>query len=58
VAAAQFPGDYSSDPADRLIGTMARAEGSALVTRDENLRRSPLLRTIWQGRDCAGEGTG
>lgn len=45
--AAQFPNDYSGDPADRLIGATARAEGMALVTRDENMRRSPLLNTVW-----------
>jgi PIN domain nuclease of toxin-antitoxin system len=45
--AAQFPEEYSHDPADRLIGATARAEGWSLVTRDENLRRSTLLRTIW-----------
>ena len=45
--AAQFPDDYPHDPADRLIGATARAEGLALVTRDENIRKSPLLKTIW-----------
>ncbi len=45
--AAQFPEDYSRDPADRLIGATARAEGLTLITRDENIRRSPLLRTVW-----------
>jgi PIN domain nuclease of toxin-antitoxin system len=45
--ATQFPADYSSDPADRLIGATARAEGLTLVTRDENIRRSPLLKTVW-----------
>jgi len=45
--AAQFPEDFSRDPADRLIAGTARAEGLALVTRDENMRRSPLLRTVW-----------
>jgi PIN domain nuclease of toxin-antitoxin system len=45
--AAQFPDDYSRDPADRLIGGTARAEGLTLVTRDENIRRSPLIRTLW-----------
>jgi PIN domain nuclease of toxin-antitoxin system len=45
--ATQFPDDYSRDPGDRLIGATARAEGLPLVTRDENIRRSPLLRTIW-----------
>jgi PIN domain nuclease of toxin-antitoxin system len=45
--AAQFPDDYSRDPSDRLIGATARAEGLTLVTRDENIRRSPLLKTVW-----------
>jgi PIN domain nuclease of toxin-antitoxin system len=45
--ATQFPDEYSRDPADRLIGATARAEGVPLVTRDENIRESPLLRTIW-----------
>jgi PIN domain nuclease of toxin-antitoxin system len=45
--AAQFPDDYPRDPADRLIGATARAEGLALVTRDEGIRKSPLLKTIW-----------
>ena len=45
--ATQFPGDYPKDPIDRLIGATARAEGLALVTRDESIRKSPLLKTIW-----------
>jgi PIN domain nuclease of toxin-antitoxin system len=45
--ATQFSDDYPRDPADRLIGATARAEGLLLVTRDENIRQSPLLRTIW-----------
>lgn len=45
--ATQFPEDYPKDPIDRLIGATARAEGIALVTRDERIRSSPLLRTIW-----------
>ena len=45
--AAQFPEDYARDPADRLIGTTARAEGLTLVTRNERIRRSPLIRTVW-----------
>ena len=45
--AAQFPDDYSRDPADRIIGGTARVEGLTLITRDETIRRSPLLRTVW-----------
>jgi PIN domain nuclease of toxin-antitoxin system len=45
--ATQFPDDYPHDPIDRLIGATARAEGLALVTRDESIRKSPLLKTIW-----------
>jgi len=45
--AAQFPDDYPRDPADRLIGATARAEGLALVTRDEAIRASKLVKTIW-----------
>ncbi len=45
--AVQFPEDYPRDPADRLIGATARAEGLTLITRDQSLRTSPLLKTIW-----------
>jgi len=43
----QFPADFPRDPADRLIAGTARAEGIALVTADERIRRSPLVRTVW-----------
>jgi PIN domain nuclease of toxin-antitoxin system len=45
--AAQFPEDYPRDPADRLIGATARAEGIPLITHDENIRRSKLISTLW-----------
>lgn len=47
ILAAQFPESYPRDPADRLIGATARAEGLALITQDEGIRNSPLLRTLW-----------
>lgn len=45
--AMHFPVAYPKDPVDRLIGATARAEGLPLVTRDERIRSSPLLKTIW-----------
>jgi PIN domain nuclease of toxin-antitoxin system len=45
--AAQFPADFSADPADRLIAATARGEGLTLITRDERIRSSPLVRTAW-----------
>ena len=44
---ALFPDDYSHDPADRIIGGTARAEGLTLVTHDERIRKSPLIKTVW-----------
>jgi len=44
---AQFPNDYPGDPADRIIGGTALAEGLILVTHDDRIRRSPLLKTVW-----------
>ena len=44
---AQFPSDYPGDPADRIIGGTARAEGLTLVTHDERIRRSSLIKTVW-----------
>jgi len=43
----QFPDDFPHDPADRLIAATARAEGMTLITRDERIRQSPLLKTLW-----------
>jgi len=45
--AAQFPQNYPGDPADRIIGGTARAEGLTLVTHDERIRTSPLIKTVW-----------
>jgi len=44
---AQLPRDYPGDPADRIIGGTALAEGLTLVTHDERIRKCPLLRTVW-----------
>jgi PIN domain nuclease of toxin-antitoxin system len=45
--AAQFSDGYPKDPADRLIGATAMAEGMALVTRDERIRENHRVKTIW-----------
>jgi PIN domain nuclease of toxin-antitoxin system len=47
IIAAEFPDDYPRDPADRIIGATALAEGLALVTRDEKIRASRIVETIW-----------
>jgi PIN domain nuclease of toxin-antitoxin system len=45
--ATQFPEDFPHDPADRLIAATARAEGMTLITRNQRIRQSPLLKTLW-----------
>jgi len=45
--ATQFSDDYPKDPADRLIGATAMAEGITLVTRDDRIRSYNRLKTIW-----------
>lgn len=42
-----FPEHYPKDPGDRLIGATARAYGMTLVTQDERIRSSPLIRCVW-----------
>jgi PIN domain nuclease of toxin-antitoxin system len=42
-----FPETYPKDPGDRLIGATARAYGLTLVTQDERILSSPLIRSIW-----------
>ena len=43
----QFPNDFPHDPADRLIAATARAEGALLITRDQRILHSPLLKALW-----------
>jgi len=47
VLAAGLPPAYPEDPADRIIGATALAEGMPLLTADQQIRRSKALRTIW-----------
>jgi PIN domain nuclease of toxin-antitoxin system len=43
----QFPPEFPRGPADRIIGATARAHGLPLITKDQRLQESILLRTIW-----------
>jgi PIN domain nuclease of toxin-antitoxin system len=45
--ATQFSDAYPKDPADRLIGATAMAEGMPLITRDERIQNHRGLKTIW-----------
>ena len=45
--AAQFPRDYSGDPADRIIGGTARAEGLDPSHARRKNPQSPLIKTVW-----------
>jgi PIN domain nuclease of toxin-antitoxin system len=47
VQARGMPAVYPKDPADRIIGATALVEGIPLVTADDDIRRSKVLRTIW-----------
>ena len=47
VLIAGLPAAYPQDPADRMIGATALAEGLPLLTADREIRRSKALDTIW-----------
>lgn len=47
IRALGLPASYPSDPADRVIGGTALAEGLPLVTADRDIWRSKALHTIW-----------
>lgn len=42
-----FGAEFPQDPADRIIAATARAHALPLVTADERIRKTPLLKTIW-----------
>lgn len=42
-----FPKSYPQDPADRQIGATARSLGLSLVTKDQRILDSELLKSIW-----------
>jgi PIN domain nuclease of toxin-antitoxin system len=47
VRALGLPATYPKDPADRIIGGTALAEGLSLLTADRDIRRSRALESIW-----------
>ena len=47
VLGACFSVAYPRDPADRLIGGTALAEGIALVTKDRAIQASGQMKTVW-----------
>lgn len=42
-----LPATYPKDPADRVIGATAMVEGLTLLTADNEIRKSKLVKTIW-----------
>lgn len=39
--------ELNSDPADRIIGATSVYTNSGLITADQNLHKSKILKTIW-----------
>jgi PIN domain nuclease of toxin-antitoxin system len=47
LVARTLPASYPQDPADRIIGATAIAEGLPLVTADRKIRKWKAVQTIW-----------
>ena len=47
VKAAELPALFPGDPADRLIAATAILESALLITKDESIRASGTVRSIW-----------
>lgn len=45
--AAELPATMPGDPFDRIIAATALTEGIPLVTANERIRRSGIVKTIW-----------
>lgn len=42
-----LPGEFHSDPADRIIVATARERGISLITSDERIKKYTFLKTMW-----------
>jgi len=47
VTSVRLPTVFHSDPADRMIVATARQYNVPVVTKDERIQQSGLVRTIW-----------
>ena len=47
VRAAGLPASFPGDPADRLVVATALIETATLVTKDDRIRRSRIVETVW-----------
>jgi len=47
LLAAQLPASFPGDPFDRIIAATALAENIPLITADQHIRRSRVVKTIW-----------
>jgi len=42
-----LPGEFHSDPADRMIVATARVLGATLVTKDQKIRAYKQVKSVW-----------
>jgi PIN domain nuclease of toxin-antitoxin system len=47
AAAAQLPAEFPRDPFDRMIAATALARRASLITADDQIRKSRVVRVIW-----------
>jgi PIN domain nuclease of toxin-antitoxin system len=47
VKAAELPTSFSGDPADRLVAATAILESALLITKDQRIQDSEIVRTAW-----------
>jgi len=47
LGAYQLPGEFHSDPADRLIVATARYLNATLLTKDQKILEYPHVQSVW-----------